>query len=274
MRKAAVAGRFYPNNKNVLLQELEKYCLDSHLNKKPLALIVPHAGYSCSGPIAGKAYASLSSYQYDNVIVLSACHSEYMREIIAYDGEGFDSPLGPLFIDDVLRKLLLEKVPILNAGKKGHLKDHTIEVQVPFIQNCLPNTPFVPIMLGHISFAQMQQMGESLAETVNPEKTLLIISSDLSHFPSYENACQADQETISLIEKAKIKDLYEREELCRQGQFFGIETFACATSAICVLLYYLKKIKKVNLHNLGYLNSADTCGDKSSVVGYTAMAAY
>ena len=254
IRPAAVAGRFYPQNKADLYHLLSKIVPPSS-STHPKALIVPHAGYIYSGAIAGKGYGLLSKHEsYDSVYLFGPNHRVPLQGCAVPESEYFSTPLGDLPVDQKAVAALLE-LPAIIASDAVHAEEHCVEVQLPFLQYLQINAAIVPVVVGECSPVIMADIIEPL---LAEPKTLVIISTDLSHFHAYKDARQIDAHTDLKIMNAD-HDIKP--------------TDACGCHALNGLLLAVKRqsmmIKKVALGNSG-----DTAGDKDRVVGYGCYVVY
>ncbi len=249
VRKPAVAGMFYPKNADELKQMLNSFLEQAEeikLKGKLKAIIVPHAGYIYSGIVAAQAYHLLKKHQFKKVILLGPSH------YIAFYGaaiadEDFLTPLGKVKCGDVTG---WTKEGLIETSPEAHLKEHSLEVQLPFLQETLGDFELYALVLGTINEAKLAKF---ISEKLDDE-TLVIASSDLSHYFSYDKAVLKDNETISNILNGESADLD-----------------ACGRVPIKVLIH-LAELKGWKPQLIDYRNSGDTAGDKSRVVGYASVA--
>ena len=248
-RHAAVAGAFYPAGKEELESMLNKFLKnvpDIALKKEPKALVAPHAGYIYSGPVAAYAYALLKKFKKQKIILLGPSHSFHFNDIIADVNDYWETPLGRV-------KLMQNNFPKL---EQAHFNEHCLEVQVPFLQKTLENFEILPLVAGDIN---PKKISEKIIPLLD-DNTLLIISSDLSHFHDYGTATRLDQNTIKAIQNLD----------CGKAER---EAEACGKIPIMAVIDIARKLKwKCKL--LSYKNSGDVVGDKSQVVGYASFAFY
>jgi len=259
IRPPAVAGSFYPGNQDELESSIQAYLngVDSHAKIKPRALIVPHAGYIYSGPIAASAYAQLIPFagQISTVILLGPSHRVPLSGIASSSLDFFQTPLGNIPLD---RKLIdkLEQLPFVQAYDDAHQQEHSLEVQLPFLQKVLPEFSLVPLVIGQVEDHQVSEVIESLWQEQN---SLFLISSDLSHYLDYNRAQQADQATSEAIADLAPQNIHYEQ--------------ACGRSAIAGMLLSAKK-HHLNVQLLDLRNSGDTAGTKDKVVGYGSWRIY
>lgn len=254
IRQAAVAGTFYPDNPKTLRQMLEHFLVDARTETKvPKAIIVPHAGYIYSGPVAASAYARLAGQgqTIKRVVVIGPAHRVGFYGLAVSSADTFMTPLGAISIDrDAVDKLKI--LPFVQELDEAHRLEHSLEVQLPFLQTLLPEFKLIPIVAGD---AKPEELSSVLKMFWERPDTLIVISSDLSHFHDYETAKQLDAETSNHIENL------EYEQLDYQS--------ACGRVPVCGLLA-LAREKSLTVKTIDLRNSGDTAGDKSRVVGYGA----
>lgn len=259
IRKPAVAGTFYPLDKGMLIRQIDGY-LDSVIIRDygdPIGFVCPHAGYIYSGHTAAHSFKHLVGREYEKVIILAPSHYDGYSGITTWIGDGLETPLGVVEIDDSasLLKYGVEK------SRLGFGKEHSLEVELPFLQKVLkPGWKLVPLVMGFQNDESIR-LGKNILENYMSEKNLIIISSDLSHHHSYERAKTIDGHFLDYIHTDRIQNLYEAHKE-------GIVE-ACGFGPI---MSFLKLGIKPQI--LDYRNSGDTAGDRNRVVGYTSMGAF
>ncbi|MCP4726534.1 MAG: AmmeMemoRadiSam system protein B, partial [bacterium] len=191
-----VAGQFYPGDSDELRASIKEYLGKYTTEEFPAGIygiISPHAGYVYSGPVAAGAYKQLEGRKYDAVVVLAPSHRESFSHVSIYPGDGIRTPLGVINIDKELAKELAEKnKKDIKFSKNGYSGEHSLEVQLPFIQSVLPNTPIVPMVIGHQSFDLSYSLGKSLGAVLKGKNVLVVASTDLSHFHPQAEANKLD----------------------------------------------------------------------------------
>lgn len=258
IRPPAVAGSFYPRDVNEL-----NNMLDEFLAKKPIditppkAIIAPHAGYIYSGDIAASVYLTLEKLrtQISRVILLGPAHRMYVKGIALASDTHFATPLGNVPIDTQALQLL-EKYPYVKYIDAAHEQEHSLEVHIPFLQKILNDFKLVPLLIGD---TEPEQVATVLEALWGGNETLIVISSDLSHFLDYETALKKDSNTTDLIENFDYVNIGPHE--------------ACGCMPIRGLLK-LAQQKKMTINTLDLRNSGDTAGTKDRVVGYGAYALF
>ncbi len=253
-RRPAVAGMFYPSDPRTLRTQVAGFLADAHAaGPVPKAVIAPHAGYIYSGAIAASAYARLKAARgiVRRVILLGPSHRVGFHGLALPTVDNFDSPLGPVSLDsDAIQQLAdLPQVIRLDAA---HAQEHSLEVHLPFLQELLGEFSLVPLAVGEASAAEV---GEVLERVWGGPETLIVISSDLSHYHDYDTARRMDRETSSAIEALRYEDL-DFESACGRVPLSG-------------LLYVARK-RGLKVSTVDLRNSGDTAGDRARVVGYGA----
>lgn len=279
IRPPAVAGTFYPAQPDRLRQMVDQFLAEAAVICGPdraiRAIIAPHAGYRYSGPIAGVAYKQLVGRDYDTVILLGPSHYAHFEGGALPDVDAFATPLGEVAIGNKAR-ILAQKEPyafdppaIVQAPRgwtatgtsacTPHTFEHSLEVQLPFLQVVLKNFEIVPIVFGRVN---VNQAAEALASILD-DRTLIVVSSDLSHYQPYRRACAVDQRTLQAIIQMDVDYL--------EGLRYEPELCPCGQTGILVLLRLARHFQWEPIL-LDYRNSGDTSGDRSAVVGYGAVA--
>lgn len=253
-RRPAVAGAFYPANPTALREMVDQYLEDAETNAKvPKAIIAPHAGYIYSGPIAASAYARLKKarQRINRVVLIGPSHRVAFRGLAVSRSEVFTTPLGDIDVDmDAVESIA--GLPFVEYIEQAHTLEHSLEVHLPFLQETLESFKLVPIVAGD---ASPEQVGQVLDILWGGDETLIVVSSDLSHYHDYLTARRLDEQTSNLIEQLKY------EQLSSEG--------ACGKVPVTGLLKLLRE-KALRIKTVDLRNSGDTAGDKDRVVGYGA----
>ena len=275
VRKAAVAGGFYPGDKATL----EKY-VDALLQqasppeiKAPIrALMVPHAGYPFSGPVAAYAYKELEGRDIKTVILIGNSHHHYFDGIALYARGAFETPLGLVPVDEALTAKLLAMDPAVVNRPDIHEGDHVLEVQLPFLQRILKNFKIVPILFSGDSTTLAGKLAQDLSPLMN-KNTLIVASTDMSHYPPYAAAATADKKTLDAILTGKMENLDATLQTLAAERLPQAETFLCSPSGVRVALLVAQSFGDRSPLLLRYANSGDSpAGEKGRVVGYGAVA--
>lgn len=279
-RKPAVAGQFYPATSDKLQKELNK--LFEKAEKKQAseeilqAIISPHAGYIFSGQVAASAFNQIQDKAlYEHVIVLASSHQFHFSGAAVYTGGNYETPLGEIETDIQEAKKIIDSSPVFHDNPEAHLYEHSLEVQLPFLQHKLGhNFKLIPIILGTNSALDCKKIATALSPYFTPEN-LFVISTDFSHYPNYNDAGKIDTTTANAICKNKAEALLTTLEGNASQRIKGLATSLCGWTSVLTLLYLTEK-KKVKFSQIDYKNSGDTAlyGDKKRVVGYWAIAVY
>ncbi len=256
IRPAAVAGRFYPGNSTELATTVRGY-LDavsySDLGPAPKAMIVPHAGYIYSGPVAATAYARLrhKAGVITRVVLIGPAHTLWIDGMAVPSATAFATPLGDVPVDRAAISQILD-LPGIEMNDEPHIREHALEVHLPFLMECLGAFSLVPILAGDSAPGEIARVLDCLWG--GPE-TLIVVSSDLSHYHDYETATKMDSATTLAIE-ALDGDALEQDQACGSVPIQG--------------LLKLARQKGMSVHAIDQRNSGDTAGPRDEVVGYGA----
>ncbi|KUG23217.1 putative acr [hydrocarbon metagenome] len=276
VREPAVAGKFYPESAAKLKLAVEKLLQEAipAKVKKPVAIIVPHAGYIYSGQICADGFKQVTGQQFDFVVILGTKHTNSDIEKIAlYPGDGFRTPLGTVLVEKNIIHLLKKTDPIdCMLDKSLHETEHSIEVMVPFIQIVFPKAKIVPIVIGSQNIQTCIRFGQALAKVLKNKNALIIASSDLSHYPSAEDANIIDRETLSAIAGLDPVVFQNTLQSQRNRNLPNLYTSACGEAPIIVAMAAAKSLGASYGSIISYANSGDTSiGERSRVVGYGAV---
>ena len=267
VRAPAVAGMFYERSPAALRKNI-----DEMLNRVQLpkiegtvrAVVSPHAGYVYSGFTAAHAFKLLEGRKYDCVIAVGPSHREYFDGISIYSGDAYETPLGKVPINHEVRSELLRGEKNIVASVAGHRAEHSLEVQLPFLQRVLEEFSVVPIIMGDQRRQLCEQLSVALARVMANKNVLLVASSDLSHFHAYDEAVLLDKRVIQEVEHFN-SDVFIDELEKKSFE-------ACGGGPIAVAMKTAQQVGANRVEVLHYCNSGDITGDKSGVVGYLAAA--
>jgi len=277
-RQAAVAGSFYPALRSELESELFRLFRDARaiqLDGKVQSLIVPHAGYAYSGQVAASGYKSIpEDAEYRNVFIIASSHREQFNGASVYNAGNYLTPLGQAPVNREIANVLISGNKDIIFYKKAHEKEHSIEVQLPFIQYRFGDIPIVPIVMGSSSLAAARDLARALLPYYTSDN-LFIISSDFSHYPSYSNAQRIDGLTGEAILKKDPEHFYNTLRKNSQESVPNLSTSTCGWSSIMTMLYMAQRNEDLAVSPIMYRNSGDaSIGDKERVVGYWAIATH
>jgi AmmeMemoRadiSam system protein B len=269
IRKSVIAGTWYPGNPRVLRADIEEFfhnVPDEKIEGKITGLITPHAGYVYSGQVAAFAYKIISGETFDAVILLGPSHRTFFHGVSIYDRGGYETPLGVVPVDVSLAKDIMAQSKMISYIPAAHSQEHSLEIQVPFLQVALREFRFVPLVLGEQDRQTCETLAESIVRAVGDRQVLIVGSSDLSHFHSYEKAVKLDSVVLRHIEKIDagglLKDLEENvSEACGGGP-----------AAVTMMVSEMLGADRAKI--LKYANSGDVTGDRGSVVGYASAVFY
>ena len=255
-RVPAVAGMFYPGSAAELTDAVRQFMANALAAPAgvPKALIVPHAGYVYSGPVAASGYACLAAARnlIKRVVLLGPTHRVAIRGLALPAASAFDTPLGRVPLDGELEQMVL-RLPQVQQNAMAHAQEHSLEVQLPFLQMVLDEFTLLPLAVG---MASTEEVAEVLDCVWGGKETLIVISSDLSHYHPYSQAQQLDQETGRQI--VALQPLADHQQACGATPVNGL--LLCA------------RRRGLQAQLLDLRNSGDTAGDRSRVVGYGAFA--
>jgi MEMO1 family protein len=275
-RQPAVAGQFYPADSATLRSDLSKLFARA-LPKQTgtvLAIIAPHAGYVFSGEVAATSYNQLDpDKKYDNIFILASSHRMSFEGASIYNKGDYITPLGKVKVNIELANQLLKDYPVFNSRSDPHTGEHSLEVQLPFLQYKLKNDfQIIPIILGTQSPATSKKIAEALKPYLN-EKNLFVISSDFSHYPSYDDACMIDKITATAITMNSPEILLKTLEDNDRKGIGNLATSLCGWTSVLSLLYMTDGRKDLAYKEIEYKNSGDSklYGDSDRVVGYNSI---
>jgi len=254
IRSPAVAGMFYPADPLQLEQDIRRMLADARpYELVPKALIVPHAGYIYSGAIAATAYATLQSVatRIRRVVLLGPTHRVAIRGLALPGADAFDTPLGRILLDTAGARAAAN-FPLVSTNAQAHALEHSLEVQLPFLQSVLHDFTLLPLAVGMVSPEEVAEVLETLWGGI---ETLIVISSDLSHYLPYHLAQRVDNETVQSI--LKLQQPIEHDH-------------ACGATPINGLIIAARK-HHLTPRLLDIRNSGDTAGARDQVVGYASF---
>jgi AmmeMemoRadiSam system protein B/AmmeMemoRadiSam system protein A len=277
VRKPVVAGQFYPDDAEQLSTMVDTFLVQAEElgveRPEPIAIIVPHAGYIFSGQVAACAFKQIEGVDYEAIVVLGTNHSAPgFRQVSVYAEGAFETPLGLVPVDTELAQALIAADERIVFERGVHRDEHSIEVELPFLQRLCPGHAIVPVIVGEPSPENCQALSEALVKVLAGRKALIIASSDLSHYPSYDNACRVDMATLAAIETMDPQRLTETISQYMSEGIPELYTLCCGEGPIRVAMMVAKKLGANQATVLKYANSGDTpFGDRNRVVGYGAV---
>lgn len=278
IREPAVAGQFYPEDPKELENQINEFLNKAEVSEAKgeiLALILPHAGYQFSGQVAAYGFKSLIDQDIDTIILIGNSHQERFEGISVFPEGFYKTPLGEVKIDSKLAQAIINEDERIFFQESAHSKEHSLEVEIPFLQKILDNFEIVPIIFGNSPGEDYMVLAQAISKNIKGKNVLLIASSDFSHYPSYNDAGYADSETVKAILTGQVEELEKAiRDLENQG-IPNVVTFACAEDAIKTVMLIAKELGADEIKLLNSANSGDvSIGDKNRVVGYTAIGFY
>ena len=281
-RKAVVAGRFYPDTPEELRNEIENLLFSASklsLNKidetnKILAIISPHAGYVFSGTVAASGFSILKNNKnIKRVFLLGSSHYAWYEGVSIYFKGYYSTPLGKIEIDSDITSKIFEKSALFNFRLEAHAHEHSLEVQLPFLQYFLGNNfKIIPILIGGHSTEIPRKLANILKPYLGGEN-LFVISSDLSHYPKYNDAVKVDKNTVEALCSNNTGNFLRQLKENEHKMYENLSTSMCGWTSALTLLYMTEKQKGINFSPVLYQNSGEIpiYGDKSRVVGYQSV---
>jgi len=270
VRKPMIAGTWYPAEPARLRSDIEGYLAGARvdaLDGTVIGVISPHAGYVYSGQVAAHAYKATQGVDFDAVILIGPSHRSSFRGASLYDGKGYETPLGITPVD----RALAEKIAAYSGGMVSLTSNHvlpenSLEIQVPFLQVVFDRVPFVPILMGTQDMGTCRAVAGAIIRAVGDGRVLVIASTDLSHYHSYDTAVAMDSAALEYIEK-----------MDAEGFLRGVESGryeACGAGPVVVTMMVATALGADSAKILAYMNSGDITGDRNGVVGYAAIVLY
>ena len=264
IRPPAVAGRFYPSDPRELTRQVDAFCAAAPRRLRAIACMVPHAGYMYSGHVAGAVYAALEIPA--RCVLLGPRHFPQGQPLAILTEGSFETPLGAARIDAPMAAELARACPLLREDPVAHSREHSLEVQLPFLQRLAgDDLRFAPVVLATDRFAAMEELGRAVARVVRaqPEPVLVIASSDMNHYESDEVTRVKDRRAIDRVLALDPRGLYDtvRSE--------GITM--CGYAATVAMLVAARELGAQEARLIRYATSGDVSGDREQVVGYAGI---
>lgn len=271
VRQPAVAGAFYPADPAELGRMVDEFVAQANVPavKDLVALVSPHAGYIYSGRVAAHSYALLKGRKVERVVVIAPSHYEMFDFAAVYDGAAYATPLGQIPVDRDFAARLAAMNPHIQLSDRGHSLsagrgEHALEAQLPFLQRMLGPFKLVPVIMGEQDYDLCRALGVALAKLITGPETLIVASSDLSHYHPYDEAVTIDHKTLKAVE--------EWDYLNMSRNFERRVWEACGGGPIVAAMIAAERLGANQAKVLKYANSGDVTGDRSRVVGYGAVA--
>ncbi len=275
-RQPCVANKFYPSNPKELSGDLEAYFSKAveKKNENVMAIITPHAGYVYSGSVAASSFNQIDpDKDYEHIFIVGSSHRTYFEGASIYSIGNYVTPLGTVDVDMKLAQKLIDDHKVFTFNKDAHLQEHSLEVQVPFLQIKMKRAfKIVPIVMGTQLVGAIEKVAKALKPYLN-ERNLFVISSDFSHYPPYDDAVKVDEATATAIATNSPEEFLKTIQNNDRKNIFNLATSICGWTSVLTLLEMTREMKDVEIIPLQYKNSGDASyADKSQVVGYWSMA--
>jgi len=269
IRRAAVAGAWYPGTAATLSTAVDRLLAEAAEDSAPVsgdlvALVAPHAGLKYSGPVAAHAYRVVDPRAFDVAVLVGPSHFVGFEGVAVYASGSFETPLGRALIDEDAADALLHATPIVREHDVAHAREHSLEMQMPFVQRLAPALRILPLVMGFQTDATARALAEGLATTLGGRRALLVASSDLSHYHEAAVAARLDAVVLDLVSRFDADGL--------QAALDSTPDHACGGGPIVAVMRAARELGARDAMTLRYADSGDVSGDKSSVVGYMAAA--
>lgn len=268
IRNPAVAGRFYPDRPEELDATVREYIGRTIHPRKLIAAVMPHAGYIYSGPVAGAVAAA--AIVPDTVLLIGPNHTGLGARAAVWTSGAWQTPLGPVPVDEPSARALVDRSALLCADTQAHVREHALEVQLPFLLRRNPHIRIIPITLGGLSLEELRALGAELADWIREEKSrtgrdiLIVVSSDMNHYLPDHVTRKLDRLAIDAVlerDPAKLFNTVESNDLS-----------VCGYQPITAALEAANRLGAEKAELVGYATSGDVSGDRDAVVGYAGIA--
>jgi MEMO1 family protein len=263
IRHPAVAGRFYPLDRETLLREVEAFLPAGVFSKPALGCVAPHAGYIYSGEVAGAVYAAVDVPL--RCLVLCPNHTGKGRPLAIMSAGAWETPLGAVPIDAGLAADLKQRFPLLTEDAEAHRSEHAVEVQLPFLQRRNPQLTFVPIALGTGQFEVLEELGNAVADVVKQraEPVLMVASSDMNHYENDRITREKDHKAIEQMLAMDARGLFD--------VVTNEDISMCGFGPTVVMLTAARRLGAKSAELVKHATSGDVSGDREMVVGYAGV---
>lgn len=270
VKQPNVAGMFYPRDSKILASQINNFLEKTEVQKikgEILAIISPHAGYEYSGGVAAFGYQAIKDKKFSTIVIIGPSHYVDFKGSSVWLSGAFKTPLGEIPVDSQLGAKIVAEDKNIRFLPQAFLQEHSVEVQLPFLQTIFKDIKIVPILMGQPDFPDCRSLANALAKAIgNRTDVLVVASSDMSHFHAFEQALLIDKKTLKLLENFDIQGLWNA----------GIkgEIELCGLLPVVTTLLYAQQRNAQGIKILKYVNSGDITGDLSRVVGYTSVLMY
>jgi len=269
LRRAAVAGTWYPGSAVALGAAVDRHLADAGRDVAVecadlVALVAPHAGLMYSGPVAAYAYRLLRGRVFDVAVLVGPSHFVPFDGVSIYASGGFETPLGVAPIDEACAAALMNATSIVHEHPSAHAREHSLEMQLPFLQRLAPGAKIVPLVMGFQTADTARTLGDALAAAVDRKRALLVASTDLSHYHDAATASRLDAVVIDRVSRFDADGL--------QAVLTARPEHACGGGPMVAVMRAARQMGARDAAVLHYADSGDVSGDKTAVVGYLAAA--
>jgi MEMO1 family protein len=271
VRKPAVSGMFYPDSPTKLRKDIETYlghAVVPDLEENVVGIISPHAGYIYSGQVAAYGFKTITKKHYDTVILIGPSHRAYFEGVALWDRGSFETPLGRIDIDEEIAWEIVSRGGVVKPNMDTHTGEHSLEVQLPFLQSVLDDFRIIPLIMGIQTSRVCEELAQSISHVLraSKKKFLILGSTDLSHYYPYAKAKKLDDVIIGHLNTFNIPGMIEDIEAGK--------TEACGAGPIITTMMLSEKLGADRGTVLKYADSGDVSGDKNGVVGYVSAVFY
>ena len=269
IRRAAVAGTWYPGSAPALAAAVDRHLAaaarDGAVGCADLVgLVAPHAGLMYSGPVAAYAYRLLRQRAFDVAVLVGPSHFVGFDGVSIHPSGGFETPLGVAPVDEECAAALMRATPIVREHPAAHAREHSLEMQLPFLQRLAPEAKIVPLVMGFQTAETARALGDALAVAIARKKALLVASTDLSHYHDAATASRLDAVVIDHVSRFDVDGL--------QATLDARPEHACGGGPLVAVMRAARQVGARDAVVLQYADSGDVSGDKTAVVGYLAAA--
>jgi len=270
-RPTAVAGTWYPGTREALTREVDEYLGGSSatVDGDIRAIIAPHAGIMFSGPVGAHAYQALAGRDFDVAVLVGPSHFVPFDGAALWPDGAFETPLGPARIDEEGARAMSASA-VVQPLPSAHRREHSLEMQLPFLKRVLPDVPIVPLLIGFQHRRTIDELGTAMATAFAGRRALLVASTDLSHYFDARTAFTLDsrvQQCVNAFDPDSLLELFEQYPEHERGRYV-----ACGGGAAIAVMKAAKALGATNGRVLKYGHSGEISGDYDGVVGYMAAA--
>jgi AmmeMemoRadiSam system protein B len=262
-----VAGSWYPAAAGALTSEVDRLLAGAAetscaMTGDLIAVIAPHAGLKYSGPVAACAYEPLRGRAFDLAVLVGPSHFVGFEGVAVYRSGAFETPMGIVPVDEDATTALMRSTSIVRVHDAAHAREHSLEMQLPFLQRLQPGLPILPLVMGYQTAATASALADGLAATLRGRRAVLVASSDLSHYHPADVAARLDRVVIDLVSRFDVDGL--------QAALDATAGHACGGGPMVAVMRAARQLGATAARTVQYADSGDVSGDKTAVVGYMA----